>query len=952
MIDRFKDLDEAGQAVWLDFLHRRILDDGEQTHRIADEGHQGVTSNPSIFEAAIGKGADYDNRLRALIDERDADVVDLYERLAIADIQDAADQLLPTFEALNGTDGFVSLEVSPYLANDTAGTLIEARRLWRAVDRPNLMIKVPGTGAGVPAIQALISEGINVNVTLLFGLDAYLAVAEAHIAGLEAFKAAGGDLSTVHGVASFFVSRIDGLIDKAIDTRLAANDPASAGLNALRGKVAIANAKNAYQHYLGLVATPRWQALAAAGAAPQRLLWASTGTKDPAYSDVLYVENLIGRDTVNTLPPATLAAFGDHGVVRETLTEDVASALAILADAERLSLDLHGVTDALVVDGVEKFAQSFDALLGAVAGKRATILGARLNGQSLVVPETLAATQSQTLARAAREGWTRRLWAHDANLWTGADESQWLGWLAAGTGETVDFAALEAFQTKVKGAGYRHALLLGMGGSSLGPEVLAKTLGSAVGFPELLILDSTDPAQVARTAAMIDPATTLFIVASKSGSTLEPDVLHRYFWDLTQKALGADKTGAHFIAITDPGSKLEANARADGFAQVFLGDPGIGGRYSVLSPFGVVPAAIIGLDIRAIFAGTAAMVHACGPGAPPSANPGFALGILLGVAAQTGRDKITLIASPGIDDVGAWLEQLIAESTGKIGKGLIPVDGEPLGAPGAYGADRLFAYLRLEGGDNAAADAAVQALEDAGHPVARITLANRMSLFQEFFRWEIAVAVAGAVIGVDPFDQPDVEAAKIKTSALTDAYEASGALAAQTPFFQDGAISLYTDPGNISALKSAAGEASLEAYLRAHFARVGAADYIGLLAYLDRTDAHVASMTAIRTGLRGRLKAATVVGFGPRFQHSTGQAYKGGPNAGVFLQITAPPAADLPVPGRKLSFGVIEAAQAQGDFDVLAERGRRILRVDLGADVAGGLARLAAAIEAAISRDH
>ena len=948
MTDRFKALAEAGQAVWLDFLHRRILDDGELKRRIADEGLKGITSNPSIFEAAIGKGADYDARLRALIDERDADVVDLYERLAIADIQDAADQLRPTFEKLNGTDGFVSLEVSPYLANDTEGTLAEARRLWRAVDRPNLMIKVPGTAAGVPAIAALIGEGINVNVTLLFGLSAYLAVAEAHIAGLEAFKAAGGDVAKVHGVASLFVSRIDGVIDKAIDTRVAADDPDAAALKALRGKIAIANAKNAYQHYLALVATPRWQALAAAGAAPQRLLWASTGTKDPAYSDVLYVESLIGRDTVNTLPPATLAAFGGHGTVRQTLTEDVAGALAVLADAERLGLDLTGVTDALVIDGVQKFAQSFDDLLAAVAGKRATILGARLNGQRLAIPEALAAAQSQTLARAAREGWTRRLWAHDASLWTGADEGQWLGWLAAGAGETVDCAALAAFQINLRDAGYRHALLLGMGGSSLGPDVLAKTFGSAAGSPELLILDSTDPVQVARTATLIDPATTLFIVASKSGSTLEPDVLHRYFWDLTQKALGAGAAGAHFIAITDPGSKLEATARADGFADVFLGDPAIGGRYSALSPFGMVPAAVIGLDVRAIFAGAAAMVHACGPGAPPAANPGLALGILMGVAAVAGRDKITLIASPGIADVGAWLEQLIAESTGKIGKGIIPVDSEPLGAPRVYGADRLFAYLRLEGADNAAADAAVQALEDAGHPVARITVANSMSLFQEFFRWEIAVAVAGAVIGVDPFDQPDVEAAKIKTRALTDAYETSGALAAQTPFFQDGAIRLYADPHNTAALKGAAGEASLEAYLRAHFGRVGAGDYVGLLAYLDRTDEHTAALTVVRTRLRDRLKAATVVGFGPRFLHSTGQAYKGGPNTGVFLQITAPAAADLPVPGRKLTFGVIEAAQAQGDFDVLADRGRRLLRIDLGADVVGGLARLADAIEAAL----
>ena len=548
------------------------------------------------------------------------------------------------------------------------------------------------------------------------------------------------------------------------------------------------------------------------------------------------------------------------------------------------------------------------------------------------------------LARAETEGWARRLWNHDATLWTGGDEAKWLGWLAAASGETVDLAALDDLQAYVKAGGFRHALLLGMGGSSLGPEVLAETFGAAPGCPVLLILDSTDPDQVARTAAMIDPATTLFIVASKSGSTLEPDVLHRFFWKMAEDALGVGEAGGHFIAVTDPGSKLEATARADGFARVFLGDPTIGGRFSILSPFGMVPAAVLGLDVRAVFQGLSAMLEACGASTAAPANPGLVLGVLMGVAAQAGRDKLTLIASRGIDDIGAWLEQLIAESTGKLGLGVIPVDGEPVGAPAVYGADRLFAYLRLDSADTAATDAAVAALKAAGQPVVQIALTDRNDLFQEFFRWEIATAVAGIVMGLHPFDQPDVEAAKIKTRALTDAYEATGSVAAQTPFFQDGSISLYADAANVAALTAAAGEASLVSYLRAHVARAGAGDYLGFLAYIDRTAAHAARLTALRAGLRDRQGTATVVGFGPRFLHSTGQAYKGGPNIGVFLQITAQAAANLAVPGRKLTFGVIEAAQSQGDFDVLAERGRRILRVDLGADVEGGLARLARAL--------
>jgi transaldolase/glucose-6-phosphate isomerase len=474
--------------------------------------------------------------------------------------------------------------------------------------------------------------------------------------------------------------------------------------------------------------------------------------------------------------------------------------------------------------------------------------------------------------------------------------------------------------------------------------VLASTFGRAPGFPALLVLDSTDPDQVARVAGMIDPARTLFIVASKSGSTLEPDVLHRYFLDLAARAPGAGPAGARFIAITDPGSKLEALAREQGIWRVFSGKPSIGGRYSALSNFGMVPAAVIGLDVRALYQDALAMVRACGPSAPPAANPGFALGALLGVAEAAGRDKITLIASDGIADLGAWLEQLIAESTGKRGRGLIPIDGETLGPPGVYGDDRVFAYLRLEGQDDPAHDDAVRALEEAGAPVVRITLSSRMRLFQEFFRWEIAVAVAGAVIGINPFDQPDVEASKIKTRALTDAHEAGAAPAAETPVFQADGITLHADPANAAALADVVAEPSLEAWLGAHFARGGAGDYLGLLAWLDRTADHADILQSIRMRLRDHSRLATTVQFGPRFLHSTGQAYKGGPNTGVFLQITAEGADDLAVPGRGLTFGVIEAAQAQGDFTVLAERGRRLLRAHLGADAAAGLTRLREAV--------
>lgn len=946
MTNPLQALGEAGQAPWLDYLHRNILENGELERRIREDGLRGLTSNPAIFEKAIGEGNAYDEVLGKAMAKGDADVVELYEHLAIADIQRAADIMRPVWDEKKGADGFVSLEVSPYLGMDTEGTLAEARRLWRTVDRPNVMIKVPGTKPGVPAIRQLISEGVNINVTLLFGIDAYLSVAEAYIAGLEAMKAAGGDVSKVHSVASFFVSRIDTAIDAKIDNRLkAATGDDAAALRFLRGKVAIANAKMAYQRYLELIAQPRWKALADGGAWPQRLLWASTGAKDPSYPDVLYVDTLIGPDTVNTMPPATMDAFRDHGRVEATLTSNIDEARRVLAETRRLDLDLDGVTDHLVQDGVDKFSEAFDKLLGAVAGKRQKILGSRLNAQWLKAAG-LESDMNAALDKAAREGWTRRIWRKDPSLWPGGDAGRWLGWLDAARGGVVEFPLLEGLGDDVKKRGFSHAVLLGMGGSSLGPEVLASTFGSAAGHPELIVLDSTDPAQVRRVAGMVDPARTLFIVSSKSGSTLEPDVLHSFFFELVEKAVGPGRAGDHFIAVTDPGSKLEQTARAQGFWRVFHGEPTIGGRYSVLSNFGMVPAAVIGLDVREIFDSLAPMVLACGPGAPPRANPGLQLGALLGAGANKGRDKVSLIVSDQIGDLGAWLEQLIAESTGKQGKGLIPIDLEPLGSPAVYGSDRVFAYIRLEHQDDPPRDTTVRALEEAGQPVARITLANKNLIFQEFFRWEVAIAVAGALIGIDPFDQPDVEASKVKTRALTAAYERTGELPADHPILSDGALSIYADEANAADLGRAQ---NVEELLRAHLSRVGEGDYFALLAYLDRNPAHAEVLQDVRRRVRDHRKVATTLEFGPRFLHSTGQAYKGGPNSGVFLQITGNGAPETPIPGRKMTFGIVEAAEARGDFEVLAERKRRVLRVDLGDDVEGGLHHLAKAVERALA---
>ena len=560
------------------------------------------------------------------------------------------------------------------------------------------------------------------------------------------------------------------------------------------------------------------------------------------------------------------------------------------------------------------------------------------------LPAGLASAVSASLQDWQTEGKTQRLWRGDASLWTGTDEANWLGWLRITEEQLGHIEHLKSIAEEVKSAGFAHALLLGMGGSSLCPEVMRMTFGRAAGHPELHVLDSTDPAQIKAIEKRIDLAKTLFMVSSKSGGTLEPNIFKQYFFER------AGRDGSRFIAITDPGSKMQQVAESDRFRHIFFGLPSIGGRYSALSDFGMVPAAIMGVDVPRFLEATEEMVRACGPEVPVEENPGIVLGTILGVLAKQGRDKVTIIASPGIFDLGAWLEQLLAESTGKDGKGLIPVDREKPGAPEIYGGDRLFVYLRLETEADRAQDEAIDKLDRAGQPVVRIAVPDTYCLGKEFFRWEIATAVAGSVIGINPFNQPDVEASKIATKQLTSEYEQTGKLPPETPIFEGNGIKLYADEKNREALKPKAAERgeSLTGYLEAHLNRLSAGDYFAVLGYLEMNDAHETALQAIRHAVRDSKRVATCLGFGPRFLHSTGQAYKGGPNSGVFLQVTCDDAIDLPVPGQKYTFGVVKAAQARGDFQVLAERGRRALRVHLGADVNAGLAQLSSAIQKAL----
>lgn len=594
---------------------------------------------------------------------------------------------------------------------------------------------------------------------------------------------------------------------------------------------------------------------------------------------------------------------------------------------------------------IQRFGQSIDKLLRTLDKKYNGINTASLNPLTFKLNKKLCHEVSQAIDEWVIGGKVRRLWRRDSSLWTGSDEGNWLGWLSVTEEDSVNSQEVFDLAEEIKKEKFSHVLLLGMGGSSLFPEVLEKTFGKFKGYPSLHILDSTDPNQIKSFESIIDLSRTLFIVSSKSGNTLEPKILKQYFFKLLTQILGKTEAGRHFIAITDPGSMLEKVAENDGFRSTFYGDPTIGGRYSALSNFGKVPGILMGLDFLKFIDRAEGMVHACTSYVPAAQNPGVILGTILGVLAKNGKDKVTIITSPEISSISSWLAQLLAESTGKKGKGLIPIDGEPIGSPTVYGPDRLFIYFRLESTKDQNQDQAVRAIEKSGQPVVLISVVDLYDLSQEFFRWEMAIAVAGSFLEINPFDQPDVEASKIATHNLTAQYEKNGSLPTETSFFKQGRITLFADEDNRRAIENTPqSDQTLESILKTHFGRLNPGDYFAILAYLEMKASHKEQLQILRAAIRDKLHNATCLGFGPRFLHSTGQVYKGGPNSGVFLQITCEDSLKLPVPGQKYTFGLVKAAQAQGDFEVLVGRQRRALRVHLTSEIERGLSQLSRAI--------
>jgi len=929
-------LKAQGQSIWLDNIRRDFLDSGGLQKLIEDDGIRGVTSNPTIFEKAIGGSRAYDAQLRRLVSEGKSSAETL-DALMIEDIQRAADLFRPVYEESGGRDGFISIEVSPLLAHRLEETITAAKALHMRIHRPNIMIKVPATPEGVQAFERLTAAGICVNVTLIFAIENYEAVARAYISGLKKRAQEGGDLSRVRSVASLFVSRVDTVVDRQLAEKISEtqNPEEKCRIQALLGKLAIANTKMVYQRFKSIFQGEAFQALRKAGARSQRPLWASTGTKNPSYSDVRYLEELVGPDTVNTVPPATLAAFRDHGKVRARLEDGLAEAERVLRQAGRFGIDLKKITDELQVAGLKAFSDSFQGLLRTIEAKRVAIVSEDNSGSS-----ALGAYEQQVqkiLESLDEMRLSARIWEQDASLWSIDPETQAkirnrLGWLSIP--EKMHKAAQEitAFAYSVKASGIAHLILLGMGGSSLCPEVLRKTFGSATGFPELIVLDTTDPETILGAKRRINLERSLFIVASKSGATIEMQCLYRYFSEKMREIKG-EAFGAHFIAITDPGSALEALARKHRFRKCFLSPPDVGGRYSALTYFGLVPAALIGIDLEHFLGRAEALIQACSSARPAAENPAIHLGAALATLAKAGRDKLTLVASESIQSFGIWAEQLVAESTGKEGFGLVPIEGEALSAPEAYGDDRIFVYLRENEARNEALDAKVSALRKAGQPVVVIRLRDAFDLAGEFFRWEMATAVAGMLLGINPFDEPNVSESKANTAKVLAECEKSGELALPPLVVEEKGVGLSGGPGVVS-------RGALRDALAAFLSQVKSGDYVALMAYLPPSEASEGLLQAFRQKIRSRYRLATTLGYGPRFLHSTGQLHKGGAKNGLFIQMTACDKEDLDIPGAPYSFGTLKRAQALGDFYALRDRGLRVIELRLGDAHPAGLERV------------
>ena len=908
-----------GQSLWYDNIERQKLKDGSIAGMISSGKIKGITSNPSIFQKAIASSKDYDLSLKPMA-WSGMESKEIFWQLAIEDIKQATDLFAPVYASTSGNDGYVSIEVDPLLAYDTDGTIEDAKKLWHLIRRPNLMIKIPATKEGIPAVRQAIADGINVNVTLIFSIERYAEVIEAYISGLEDRVRTGLPIDRIASVASFFVSRMDTKIDGLLEEQLHDGKISSDEFENLSGKAAIANARLAYQLFLEKFSAERFQKIKAAGGRVQRPLWASTSTKNLKYRDVIYVEELIAPDSVNTVPPNTLDAFMKHGVVETTIFKDLDPARALFGQLEARGILEKTVTDELENEGVSAFSKAYLSLLETVEQRRKSAV------EELGYLSPNVIQQVQELVRA---NFKDRFFDKDPSLWTDDPKGQIeirnrMNWVSTPYDAINALPDHQNLGRELVENGFTHAVLLGMGGSSLAPEVISKIVKRTDTANEsglkFRILDSTDPEQVASITINNPIDKTIFIVASKSGTTGEINAFLDYFWDQV-KTIRPDGPGKQFIAITDPGTRLAKLAEERGFRAVFLADPLVGGRNSALTTFGIVPAAVMGINLEKFIHQAVNMAEECKQEKTLQSNPGFVLGAIIGTAARVGRNKLTLLTNSEWCSFGDWLEQLVAESSGKDGKGILPVVNEPVLDGSKYTPDRLFVHLSNDSEETEF----LKQLRLAGHPVITLRVDDKEDLAGQFYLWEIAVATACSVIGVNSFDQPDVQDAKVRTIAGLEEYRKNGNFEDVVPSaaYPRAKILTYLPEtvekrGSLMRLIGSYIEHNLE-----H------AQFIAINAFLPRNDGNEELLQAFRRRLAQKYHLPTTLGFGPRFLHSTGQFHKGGPNTGVFILLTAQRNTDIPIPGQGVSFGVFQRAQAIGDLHALQAKNRKVLWIDL-----------------------
>lgn len=911
-MEKLRSLEILGQSIWYDNIQRGMLKNGQVSEMISKGEIKGITSNPSIFQNAIVNSSEYDIQLQTLA-WSGIDAEEIFWNMAVDDVQQAADLFIDLYERTNKQDGYVSLEVSPHLAHDAEATINAALSLWKLVDRPNLMVKVPATPEGILAVRRLIRLGINVNVTLIFGIERYREVIESYIAGLEDRIADGNPVNNVTSVASLFVSRIDTKIDALLNKVNLSPDK----YNNLAGKSAIFNSRLAYQVFLEECKKPRFEKLSLQGAQLQRPLWASTSTKNPDYRDVMYVEQLIGKNTVNTVPPATLTAFLEHGIVNETINNDLEQIEKHFSSLNSIGISISEVTQSLEDEGVKAFIDAFNNLLAVIENRKMNEVS-RVRDLTTVIKERVKLLE--------QSHFVSRLFRHDPTLWTNSvveqkEITQRMDWLEAPWNINLVKDQIVGLKEEFLDEGITNALVLGMGGSSLAPEVFSiiqskqskdESSGLAV-----TILDSTHPDEVLVAEKNNPINKTLFIVSSKSGTTGEINAFFQYFYESTRKEMG-DKAGSHFIAITDPDTKLAQLAKEKGFRRIITANPMVGGRNSALTAFGIVPAYLAGIDIDQLMQKT----HYFGrwfKSQQVAKNPGVLLGAMLGEAAIHGMDKLTILADEEWNAFAAWMEQLIAESSGKNGKGILPIAEEPLLEPKKLHKDRLFVYLRKKG----LLDTYVEELNQLKFPVIVQNVNSMPDLAYQFYLWEVATATACSILGVNSFDQPNVQDAKTRTLAGIESYRKTGQFVISPVKVKADRFSIFSNLDIVFTENCTPIKAITEFLSRFQTDNC----YLAINAFIPRNEANIKTLNGLRLDIQREFGIATTLGFGPRYLHSTGQFHKGGSNNGIFIILTNTPEVDIQIPGEGISFGNFCLAQALGDDAALIAHGRKTLRI-------------------------